>query len=86
MFDWVIYKPPNWNFQSESKVEQIIVIVTTRGVSCFYSYNWYLITLLFQSVDEVFICFFLIAQVIPFCQLNYCFVMSSKNFKEFREF
>ena len=29
-----------WNFQSEAKLEQIIAIVTTRSVSCFYCFIW----------------------------------------------
>ena len=36
MFDWVIYRQPQILkfFQSESKVEQIIAIVTALSVSC----------------------------------------------------
>ena len=36
MFDWVIYRPPKiFNFQSEAKLEQIILIVTTHSVFLF---------------------------------------------------
>ena len=37
MFNWVIYRPPKvLKFQSLAKLEQIIVIVTTRSVSCYF--------------------------------------------------
>ena len=49
MFDWVICLQKYWNFQSETKVEQIIAIVATPSVSCLFyffpSYEAYYIWL-----------------------------------------
>ena len=56
-----------------------IIYLMVHIYSYYYRYNYT------YNYNYSFICY-LIAQVISFCQINYCFLMSSEISKECREY